>query len=89
MYIMTKGRGLTLQTDREIRYEQKIQRRKVEQQRVDRINRLENREKIRDTNNILDKSEIADEVSNEINLLAQRRKRNATTRYSNFVSFFS
>ena len=54
MYIMTKGRGLTLQTDREIRYEQKIQRRKVEQQRVDRINRLENREKIRDTNNILD-----------------------------------
>ena len=37
----------------------------------------------------LDKSEIADEVSNEINLLAQRRKRNATTRYSNFVSFFS
>ena len=37
MYIMTKGRGLTLQTDREIRYEQKIQRRKVEQQKVDTI----------------------------------------------------
>ena len=89
MYIMTKGRGLTLQTDREIRYEQKIQRRKVEQQKVDRINRLQTRENNRTSNNVVNKSEIADEVSNEINLLAQRRKRNATTRYSNFVSFFS
>lgn len=88
MYIMTKGRGLTLQTDREIRYEQKIQRRKVEQQRVDRINRLQTRENNR-TTNVVDKSEIADEVSNEINLLAQRRKRNVTSRYSNFVSFFA
>jgi hypothetical protein len=80
--------GLTLQTDREIRYEQKIQRRKVEQQSVDRVNRLQTRENNR-TTNVMDKSEIADEVSSEINLLAQRRKRNATTRYSNFVSFFS
>jgi hypothetical protein len=86
MYIMSTG--LTLQTDREIRYEQKIQRRKVEQQSVDRVNRLQTRENNR-TTNVMDKSEIADEVSSEINLLAQRRKRNATTRYSNFVSFFS
>lgn len=86
MYIMSTG--LTLQTDREIRYEQKIQRRKVEQQRVDRINRLQTRENNRITN-VVDKSEIADEVSNEINLLAQRRKRNVTCRYSNFVSFFA
>ena len=86
MYIMSTG--LTLQTDREIRYEQKIQRRKVEQQSVDRVNRLQTRENNR-TTNVMDKFEIADEVSSEINLLAQRRKRNATTRYSNFVSFFS
>jgi len=86
MYIMPTG--LTLQTEREIRYEQRCQRKKIEQQKLDRVNRIQNRENNR-SNDIISKTEIADEVSNEINTLIQRRKRNITNRYPNFVSFFS
>jgi hypothetical protein len=80
-------RSLTLQTEREIRYEQRCQRKKIEQQKLDRVNRIQNRENNR-SNDIISKSEIVDEVSNEINTLIQKRKRNITNRYSNFVSFF-
>jgi hypothetical protein len=80
-------RSLTLQTEREIRYEQRCQRKKIEQQKLDRVNRIQNRENNR-SNDIISKSEIVDEVSNEINTLIQKRKRNITDRYSNFVSYF-
>jgi hypothetical protein len=80
-------RSLTLQTEREIRYEQRCQRKKIEQQKLDRVNRIQNRENNR-SNDIISKSEIVDEVSNEINTLIQKRKRNITNRYSNFVSYF-
>jgi hypothetical protein len=80
-------RSLTLQTEREIRYEQRCQRKKIEQQKLDRVNRIQNRENNR-SNDIISKSEIVDEVSNEINKLIQKRKRNITNRYSNFVSYF-
>ena len=86
LYIM--GRGLTLQTDREIRFEQRCQRKKIEQQKVDRAIRLE----IRETNRegaVGNNSEIANEVSSEISRLTQKRRNFTTPRYSNFVSRFS
>ena len=79
--------GITLQTDREIRFEQRCQRKKIEQQKVDRAIRLEIRETNR-SNDFGNKSEIVNEVSNEIVRLTQKR-RNVTNRYSSFVSHFS
>ena len=78
--------GITLQTDREIRFEQRCQRKKIEQQKVDRAIRLEIRETNR-SNDFGNKSEIVNEVSNEIVRLTQKR-RNVTNRYSSFVSHF-
>jgi histone H3/H4 len=78
--------GLRLQTDREIRFEQRCQRKKIEQQKVDRAIRLEIRETSRDDafgNN----SEMVDEVSSEIVRLTQKRS-NITNSYSSFVSHF-
>jgi hypothetical protein len=79
--------GLTLQTDREIRYEQRCQRKRIEQQKVDRATRLENRENNKQYG-FENKSEIAEEVSKEIFMLSQRR-RTSRSRCSNFISFFS
>jgi len=79
--------GITLQTDREIRFEQRCQRKKIEQQKKDRAIRLEIRETNR-SNDFGNKSEIVNEVSNEIVRLTQKR-RNVTNRYSSFVSHFS
>jgi hypothetical protein len=84
LYIM--AHGLRLQTDREIRFEQRCQRKKIEQQKVDRVIRLEIRETSRDDafgNN----SEMVDEVSSEIVRLTQKRS-NITNSYSSFVSHF-
>jgi|TARA_B110000091_G_scaffold54659_1_gene60008 hypothetical protein len=84
LYIM--AHGLRLQTDREIRFEQRCQRKKIEQQKVDRAIRLEIRETSRDDafgNN----SEMVDEVSSEIVRLTQKRS-NITNSYSSFVSHF-
>ena len=78
--------GITLQTDREIRFEQRCQRKKIEQQKKDRAIRLEIRETNR-SNDFGNKSEIVNEVSNEIVRLTQKR-RNVTNRYSSFVSNF-
>lgn len=78
--------GITLQTDREIRFEQRCQRKKIEQQKKDRAIRLEIRETNR-SNDFGNKSEIVNEVSNEIVRLTQKR-RNVTNRYSSFVSHF-
>lgn len=86
MYIMTKG--LTLQTDREIRYEQRNQRKRIQQQNVDRVIRLENRANSQSDRDIGNRNEIANEVSNEIIRLTQKG-RVCNSRYSNFVSFFS
>ena len=79
--------GITLQTDREIRYEQRFQRRRIEQQNVDRTIRLEIRENNK-TTDLGSISEIADEVSNEIIRLTQKRMSSRNNRYSNFVSSF-
>jgi len=79
--------GLTLQTDREIRYEQRCQRKRIEQQKVDRATRLENRENNKQYG-FENKSEIAEEVSKEIFMLSQRRQI-SRSRCSNFISFFS
>ena len=84
LYIM--AHGLTVHTDREIRFEQRCQRKKIEQQKVDRVIRLEIRETSRDDafgNN----SEMVDEVSSEIVRLTQKRS-NITNSYSSFVSHF-
>ena len=84
LYIM--AHGLRLQTDREIRFEQRCQRKKIEQQKIDRVIRLEIRETSRDDafgNN----SEMVDEVSSEIVRLTQKRS-NITNSYSSFVSHF-
>jgi len=88
LYIM--AHGLTVHTDREIRFEQRCQRKKIEQQKKDRAIRLE----IRETNKGDDfgnKSEIVNEVSNEVSSeivrLTQKRS-NVTNRYSSFVSHF-
>ena len=78
--------GITLQTDREILFEQRCQRKKIEQQKKDRAIRLEIRETNR-SNDFGNKSEIVNEVSNEIVRLTQKR-RNVTNRYSSFVSNF-
>jgi len=78
--------GLRLQTDREIRFEQRCQRKKIEQQKVDRAIRLEIRETNRD-DMVGNKSEIVYEVSSEIFRLTQKR-RNVVNRYSSFVSRF-
>ena len=86
LYIM--AHGLTVHTDREIRFEQRCQRKKIEQQKVDRAIRLE----IRETNRegaVGNNSEIANEVSSEISRLTQKRRNFTTPRYSNFVSRFS
>lgn len=84
MYIM--AHGLTVHTDREIRFEQRCQRKKIEQQKKDRAIRLELRETNRD-DTFGNKSEMVDEVSSEIVRLTQKRS-NVTNRYSNFVSHF-
>jgi len=84
LYIM--AHGLRLQTDREIRFEQRCQRKKIEQQKVDRAIRLEIRETNRD-DMVGNKSEIVYEVSSEIFRLTQKR-RNVVNRYSSFVSRF-
>ena len=86
MYIMTKG--LTVQTGREIRYEQRAQRKRIQQQNVDRVIRLENRTNSRSDCEFGNRNDIANEVSNEIIRLTQKR-RVCSSRYSNFVSFFS
>lgn len=85
LYIM--AHGLRLQTDREIRFEQRCQRKKIEQQKVDRAIRLEIRETSRD-DAFGNKSEMVDEVSSEIVRLTQKRRK-VTNRYSSFVSHFS
>lgn len=64
---------LTLQTEREIRYEQRCQRKKLEQQTIDRMVRFQNREKYRAENSI-DRSEISNEVSSAISALAQQNR---------------
>ena len=84
LYIM--AHGLTVHTDREIRFEQRCQRKKIEQQKVDRAIRLEIRETSRN-DAFGNKSEIVDEVSSEIVRLTQKRRK-VTNRYSSFVSHF-
>jgi len=56
--------SLTLQTEREIRYEQRCQKKKNEQQTMDRTKRFENRCRL--------SNEASYEVSNAISLLAQK-----------------
>lgn len=57
--------GLTLQTERENRYEQRCHKKRIDQQNMDRTKRLENRCELR--------TEIMREVRNEISVLAQKK----------------
>lgn len=70
--------SLTLQTEREIRYEQRCQKKRIEQQNIDRKKRFDNRCGL--------SNEISREVSNAISLLAQKKRkdplRNSSTRTS-------
>ena len=70
--------SLTLQTEREIRYEQRCQKKRIEQQNMDRAKRFDNRCGL--------SREISREVSSEISLLSQKKRndplRNSSTRSS-------
>ena len=58
--------SLTLQTEREIRYEQRCQKKRIEQQNIDRTKRFQNRCGL--------SNETSYEVSNAISLLAQKKR---------------
>jgi hypothetical protein len=58
--------SLTLQTEREIRYEQRCQKKRIEQQNMDRAKRFDNRCGL--------SNETSWEVSNAISLLAQKKR---------------
>jgi|AntAceMinimDraft_16_1070373.scaffolds.fasta_scaffold155693_1 hypothetical protein len=65
--------SLTLQTDREIRYEQRCQKKKIEQQNLDRTIRFQNRETSRNENTI-DMTELSNEVTTAISGIVQRNR---------------
>lgn len=66
--------SLNLQTDREIRYEQRCQKRKIEQQKKDRVTRFQNRENVRNNQTTdTDMNEISSEVRNAISEIAKKR----------------
>ena len=77
------GSSLNTQTDREIRYEQRCQQKRVQQQKMDRNFRAEKRD------NML--TDISNEVANEISLITNTRrglpKRGAVNNVS-FSSYF-
>jgi len=79
---------LTLQTEREIRYEQRCQMKKFEQQNIDRTVRFQNRERYRDENSI-DRSEITKEVSSAISSIAGQKNRFAPLHFRKYSSFTS
>jgi hypothetical protein len=76
---------LTLQTEREIRYEQRCQRKKFEQQNIDRTIRFQNREKYRDDNSF-DRNEITKEVSSAISSIVGQKNRFAPRHFRNYSS---
>ena len=77
------GSSLNTQTNREVRYEQRCQQKRVQQQKMDRNFRAEKRD------NML--SDISYEVANEISLITNTRrglpKRGAVNNVS-FSSYF-
>lgn len=78
--------SLTLQTEREIRYEQRCQKKRIEQQNLDRTKRFETR--------CVLSNETSNEVSSAISLLAQKKRnipvRSTCTRGSyNYVYDYS
>ena len=70
--------GIILQTNRDIRYEQRCQNKKIDQQNVHRTIRAQTRG--------LMMSEISKEVSNEICSIANKKRMNTRSRTS--ISFF-
>ena len=70
--------SLIIQTEREIRYERRCQKKRIEQQNIDRVKRFENRCGL--------SRETSREVSSEISLLSQKKRnnplRNSSTRSS-------
>jgi hypothetical protein len=82
--------GLTFQTERELRYEQRCKKKRIEQQNIDRTVRFQNREKYRDDSSF-DRNEITKEVSSAISSIAGQKSRFATVhlhfrRYSSYSS---
>ena len=80
--------SLTLQTEREIRYEQRCQKKKIEQQNIDRAIRFQNREKYRDDSSF-DRNEITKEVSSAISTIAGQKNRFAPLHFRKYSSFTS
>ncbi len=74
------GSSLNTQTDREIRYEQRCQQKRVQQQKMDRNFRAEKRD------NML--SDISNEVANEISLITNTRRGLLKRSAAKNVSFF-
>ena len=74
------GSSLNTQTDREIRYEQRCQQKRVQQQNMDRNFRAEKRV------NML--SDISNEVANEISLITNTRRGLLKRSVAKNVSFF-
>lgn len=81
--------SLNTQTNREIRYIQRMERKRVEQQNIDRSIRAANRNNISSTTSSTINKDVSTEVSNEIATLS-KKKRTVNTRTSNSgVSFSS
>jgi hypothetical protein len=64
--------SLNMQSDREVRYHERCQQKKLEQQNMDRDDRVQRRDDMR--------SEISMEVRDEIQQLTQKKKVVTTTR---------
>lgn len=79
--------SLTLQTDREIRYEQRCQKKKIEQQNLDRTIRFQNRETSRNENTI-DMTELSNEVTTAISGITQKN-RFSPRHFRNYSSYTS
>lgn len=78
--------SLNIMTDREVRYTQRCQRKRIEQQNVDRSIRVQNRNTT--SSNVTQRNDISNDVSMEIASISE--KRSLGTRSSNSgVSFSS
>jgi hypothetical protein len=79
--------SLTFQTDREIRYERRCQRKRIEQQNLDRTIRLQNRETYKNEN-VFNREEIKKEVTSVISVIKQTH-RFAPRHFRNYSSYSS
>ncbi len=74
--------ALNTQTDREVRYVQRMEKKRVEQQNIDRAIRASNRNKDVSNDVSTRNNNISNEVSSEIRALSTK-KRSVNTRINN------